>query len=154
MAIEVLIFEVEGRKFSVPALDVVEVVRAATLSPLPQQSALVEGLLNLRGCVLPVIDIRRMFQLPERELEHTDYFVVVSHNGRSAALRVDQALDLVRLRYEDQQPTESPESIKGPVAAIGRLHDGIVHVLDTEQLLIAIDNVLSLIQQSVTEASR
>lgn len=151
MAIEVLIFEVEGRKFSVPALDVVEVVRAATLAPLPQQSEFVEGLLNLRGRVLPVIDVRRMFQLPARAIEHTDYFVVVSNNGRSAALRVDQALDLVRLQYEDRQPAES---IKGAVAAIGRMNDGIVHVLDTGQVLAAIDNILSLIEQSVTEASR
>jgi purine-binding chemotaxis protein CheW len=154
MAIEVLVFEVEGRSYGVPALDVVEVVRAATLSPLPQRSETVEGLLNLRGRVLPVFDIRRMFQLPAREITHTDHLVVVQKDGRSGALRVDQALDLVQLQFEDEPATEPSESRKDVVAAIGRLQEGIVHVLDTSRLLATDEEVLSLVEHSVTEVSR
>lgn len=154
MAIEVLVFEVEGRSYGIPALDVVEVVRAATLSPLPMRSETVEGLLNLRGRVLPVFDVRRMFQLPAREITHTDHLVVVQKNGRGAALRVDQALDLVQLQFEDQPASESTGAGKDVVAAIGRLQEGIVHVLDTSRLLAADEEVLSLVEQSVTEVSR
>jgi len=154
MAIEVMVFDVEGRKYSVPALDVVEVVRAATLSPLPQQSEIVEGLLNLRGRVLPVIDIRRLFQLPQREIQHTDHLVVVQRNGRTAALRVDQALDLVPIQYENQPARGLPEPGKELLAAIGRLKDGMVHVLDTSRLLSANDLILSLAEQAVIETSR
>lgn len=154
MAIEVLIFQVEGRRFGIPSLSVIEVVRAATLSPLPKPSAIVEGLLNLRGRVLPVVDVRRLFQLPTRDILQTDHFVVVQSENRMAALRVDQALDLVRLQFDDPTESSSLTPLQDVISAIGRTKGGIVHILDTQKLLGADDTNLSLVERSATEALR
>ena len=64
--LEVLVFEVGDKRFGVHSGNVREVVRAVKLSPLPEKPDIVEGLLNLRGQILPVVDVRRLFSLAPR----------------------------------------------------------------------------------------
>ena len=58
MDIEILVFEINGQRFGIRAVDVVEVLRAATLTPLPSAPSVIQGLLNLRGHVVPVLNVR------------------------------------------------------------------------------------------------
>ena len=69
---EVLLFTLEGQRYALPLEDVRELVRAVRLTPLPRAPAVVEGLLNLRGELLPVLDLRRRFRLPARRLSASD----------------------------------------------------------------------------------
>ena len=63
---EVLVFEVEGQRYGLPTADVRELVRAVTITPLPNAPAVIEGVVNVRGRVLPVLDMRARFRLPAR----------------------------------------------------------------------------------------
>src|ERR1700720_4210722 len=92
---EVLVFEVGGQRYGLPSPDVREIVRAVTLTPLPRTPAIVEGVINLRGTVVPVLDIRARFRLPARAVEHTDHLIVAWAGQRLVALRVDRALELI-----------------------------------------------------------
>ena len=74
--LEIVVFEVGGQQYGLPASDVRELQRAATLTPLPRAPAIVEGVVNLRGAVVPVLDIRSRFRLPPKPMEPTDHFVV------------------------------------------------------------------------------
>ena len=90
-SLEVVVFEVGGQQFGLPASDVRELQRAATVTPLPRAPAVVEGVVNLRGTVVPVLDIRARFRLPPKPMQHTDHFVVAAAGERLVALRVDRA---------------------------------------------------------------
>lgn len=151
MSVEVLVFQVEGRHFGIPALDVIEVVRAATLAPIAEPSRAVEGLLNLRGRIVPVVDVRRLFQLALRDILHTDHFIVLKSGKRMAALRVDQALDLVTMRYEDEPAAEGLQPIEEILAAVGRTNESVVHLLDTQKILNMDDPYLPLVERSAAE---
>src|SRR5205085_11996004 len=92
---DVLVFEVAGRRFGLPAAAVKEVVRAVALAPLPKAPAVVEGVINLRGTVVPVLDIRGRFRLPQKPLAPSDQLIIARTGPRLAALHVDWAHELV-----------------------------------------------------------
>ncbi len=142
MGVEVLVFEVSDRHFGVLSSSVVEVVRAVTLTPLPVASAIAEGLLNLRGRVVPVLDVRHVFGLPSKDIEHTDHLVVVRGDGRLAALRVDRATDLVPCPKESLQAADDVLPNSDLISVVTRIDDRIIHVLDIDRLLAAVRAVV------------
>src|SRR5881296_2430916 len=75
---EVLVFEVGGQKYALPTADVRELVRAVAITPLPAAPAVIEGVVDVRGRVLPVLDVRARFRLPPKALDPSDHFIVAS----------------------------------------------------------------------------
>jgi purine-binding chemotaxis protein CheW len=70
---EVLILEVGGQRYGLPVADVQELLRMVTLTPLPSGPPIVEGVINVRGKVVPVLDLRTRFRLPAKAADHTDH---------------------------------------------------------------------------------
>lgn len=132
---EVLLFLLEGQRYGLPSGDVRELVRAARLTPLPRAPDVVEGLLNLRGELLPVLDLRRRFRLPPRPLSPVDHFIVARAGGRHVVLRVDRAEGLLPL--EPGELDTSPRALPGVglVAGAVKLPDGLVLVHDLNTFL-------------------
>jgi purine-binding chemotaxis protein CheW len=133
--LEVLVFELGGQRYGVPAAAVQEVVRAVTIVPLPRAPAAVEGIINVRGRIAPVLDLRQRFRLPARPLEHTDHLVVARAGQRLVALRVDRASDLVRLAGKDIE--EARDAVPGAeyVTWVAKLPDDLVVIHDLETFL-------------------
>jgi len=95
--LDILIFEVDGQLHGVAAADVQELLPALTIAPLPWAPAGVEGVINLRGAVVPVLDVRRRLGMPAKELALADHFIVVGRQNRLTTLHVDRALELARI---------------------------------------------------------
>jgi purine-binding chemotaxis protein CheW len=130
----VLVFDVAGQRHGLPASDVQELLRAVAVVELPRAPPGVEGIINLRGQVVPVVSMRGRVGQPERPLEPADHFIVARAAGRLLALRVDRALDLVQLGPGDLDPV--PDTVKGAgVSWLARLSDGLVPVHDLQGLL-------------------
>ncbi len=109
---------------------------------------MVEGLLNLRGELLPVLDPRRRFRLPLRPLSPMDHFIVARAGPRTVVLRVDRAEGLLSLvpGSWDETPGELPGV--GYVAGAVKLPDGLVLVHDLKSFLseaeaLALDTALA-----------
>ena len=132
---EVLLFTLEAQRYALPLEDVRELVRAVRLTPLPRAPAVVEGLLNLRGELLPVLDVRRRFRLPARRLSPADHLIVAQAGARRFALRVDRAEGLLAL--EPGQFDSSPRELPGVgyVAGALKLPDGLVLLHDLRTFL-------------------
>jgi len=133
--LELLIFELGDQRYGLPVSDVREIVRAVPPVPLPGAPGIIEGVINLRGRVVPVLDIRRRFQLPARPLEHTDHLVIVQLACHLAALRVDRATDLAVLAAADVDDLRDSGSGGQNVDRIARFPDGLVLILDLQTLL-------------------
>jgi purine-binding chemotaxis protein CheW len=132
---EVLIFEIGGQRYGLPAADVQELLRMAALTPLPSGPPIVEGVINIRGKVVPVLDMRARFRLPARPAEHTDHLVVAQAGPRSVALRVDRALELRRLDPAQLEDTEGVMPGVEYVAQLAKLPDGLVLIHDLPTFL-------------------
>jgi len=79
---ELLIFELAGQRYGLAVDDVREVVHAVSISPLPKAPAVVEGVINVRGTVTAVLDIRRRFGHPAKPLAPSDHFVLARAGER------------------------------------------------------------------------
>jgi purine-binding chemotaxis protein CheW len=128
--LEFLIVEVGGRRYGLAAADVREIVRAVPPVPLPGTPAVVEGVINLRGRVVPVLDLRRRFGLPARPLEHTDHLVIARAGDRLVALRVDRALDLVRVPAPEVEDVQGVAPAGQAVTRVAKLPGDLVLVQD------------------------
>lgn len=92
--IDILIFALGARRGGLLAAQVIEVLRAATVLPLPGAPAVVEGVLDVRGEVVPVIDPRPRLGLPSSPLRPSDRLVLAQAGRRRVAVRVEQVLEL------------------------------------------------------------
>jgi purine-binding chemotaxis protein CheW len=132
---EVLLFTLEGQRYALPSADVQELVRAVRLTPLPRAPEVVEGLLNLRGQLLPVLDLRRRFRLPPRPLSPLDHFIIARAGPRLVGLRVDRAEGLLSLEPGDLDETPYTLPGVGYVAGAVKLPEGLVLVHDLRTFL-------------------
>lgn len=127
-------FEMDGHRFGLYARNILEILRAATPSPLPGAPAVVAGLLNVRGALVPVYDVRARFGLRPRRMRSTDHLLVVSA-GRTVAIVVEQVHALVQVPVVDiAAARDLPASSKG-VAGVARLPDGTVMIFDLQGFL-------------------
>jgi purine-binding chemotaxis protein CheW len=125
--LDILIFEVDGQRHGIAAADVQVLLPALTIAPLPGAPVGVEGVINLRGAVVPVLDVRRRFGMPAKELGLADHFIVVRWQDRLTALHVDRALELVRLNIGALAEVET--------ARVAKWQDGLVPLHSVRDLL-------------------
>ena len=132
---ELLIFEIGASRFGLPSADVREVLRAVTIVPLPGAPPVVEGLINVRGRIVPVMDIRRRFHLAPKGLEVSDRLIVASAGPRVVAIRADRSGDLARVDARDLADVRAVVPGTEYVAGVAKLSDGLVLIHDLRTFL-------------------
>jgi purine-binding chemotaxis protein CheW len=137
---EVLVFEVGGQRYGLPTADVRELVRAVMITPLPNAPAAIEGVVNVRGQVLPVLDVRARFRLPAKPLDPSDHFIVASAGPRGVILRVDRATHLALVDEASVQPPQTLGPSATYVAGVAKLDDGLVLIHDLTTFLSAAES--------------
>jgi purine-binding chemotaxis protein CheW len=121
--------------FGLPVTNVVEILRLAALSQVPNAAPDLLGLLNLRGRVIPVFDLGRSLGLGSRPLALRMYIIIAEVGDEALGIVVDDVLDVVTVPPEDFQLSRvlvTPNSFTAGVARIGA---EMLTVLDLEPLL-------------------
>ena len=122
-----LTFRLDGQEYGIAILKVQEIKGWDKITPIPNSPAYVIGVLNLRGVIVPVIDLRKRFHLKAAEPNAFTVIVVVNVGERLAGMVVDAVSDVIRLgaeqhcitpEYEGQQEREF---IEGMAQIDGRL---------------------------------
>lgn len=134
-------FLVAGRKFVVPATDVAEVLRDGRVNKVPRAPESLAGLLNLRGRIVPVIDLRRRLGLPSTDAVSgrppATVHLVLQATEEWSSLLVDEILDVIEIdaaRFEpvvSQQQTDATDATTAVYAG----DDGLMYLLDIRQVL-------------------
>jgi purine-binding chemotaxis protein CheW len=132
---ELLTFEIWHESFGIALADVREVVRAVSIARLPKAPPIVEGVVNVRGCIVPVLDIRARFNLPPKVLEPSDHFVIAFAKRRLVAIRVDRVTDLIKLTRGDVEDLTVAVPGSNLVAGVAKLHDGLLLIHDLATFL-------------------
>jgi purine-binding chemotaxis protein CheW len=133
--VELLIFQIEGRQFALAAQLVRQVTRAVAVVPLPKAPPIVEGVINVRGSLAPVLDIRHRFGLAPAPLSPDQHFVIAQAGPRLVALRVDRALEIVSVDKTAIEPAAQVAPGTEYVSGIARLADGLLVIHDLERFL-------------------
>jgi len=96
-----LSFAVEGRKYALPLASVDKITRAVEITPLPKAPGIVLGIINYNGRVIPVVNLRKRFGLPERDMELSDQLIIAETPRRAVALLADRVDTVVEIDKQD-----------------------------------------------------
>jgi purine-binding chemotaxis protein CheW len=124
---EVLIFSLDEHRYCLPAKCVQEVVRAVPSQPVPNAPHGLEGIIDVHGTIVPVIDLRQGLGITPKKPASSDHLIIVRTEDQSLAIRVDRAIDVRTIEPAMVHNTagagyEKERFIRTP--------DGIVIVLD------------------------
>lgn len=125
-------FLVAGHYLGINVLEVQEVLREQRLTPVPLAPCVVEGLINLRGQIVPAIDLRLVLKLAPRPPEQPRFSVVVSCKDGPVSLQADEVGDVIDLGPTDFEPPPGnvdPE-VRALLRGVYQLKDRLLLVLD------------------------
>jgi purine-binding chemotaxis protein CheW len=134
---QIITFNVGKEVYGVEIQMVKEVIRQREITRLPKAPAFVKGVINLRGDVIPVIDLREKFGLEEEEFTDKTRVIVVEVDRKSIGMIVDSVSHVVRLSQDQIEP---PPPLVGGVSAefirgVGKLGDRLVVLLNIDRIL-------------------
>ena len=132
---DLLVFALGEHRFALAASSVVEVVRVVAAAALPGAPAIVEGVINARGTLVPVLDIRARFGLRPAAIDADQHLILARAGARLVALRVDRALELMSVPAEAIEPTERVAPGVPLVKGCARLADGLLVIHDLDRFL-------------------
>lgn len=112
-------FRIGGEDYAVDIMRVREIIHPLPITPVPRAPAFVEGVIRLRGDVIPVVDVRKRLALPATPPTRKSRFLVVNVAGRRIALVVDEVREVLRLPRSEIRPAPSLGSGGGPRFFLG-----------------------------------
>ena len=131
-SMDVLVFELHHNRYALPAAAIIEIDRAVAITPVAGAPRAVEGVFNLRGTIVPVVDVRARFGLEPRPLDPSQHFVIVRVGARPVALRVDRADALMQVDATSIASARDAVPSARDVAGIAALEDGMVVIYDVD----------------------
>lgn len=139
----IVVFALDLGRYALPLERVERVVRMVEVTPLPKAPAIVCGVVNVQGRLVPVINLRRRFALPERDAALGDQLLIARSATLSLAMIVDAVIDVAECGAQDYVPSASVVPGTDYVQGIAKLADGMVLIHDLDRFL-SLDEAQSL----------
>jgi purine-binding chemotaxis protein CheW len=132
-------FTVGDEDYGIELSQVKEVIRTRRVTWLPKAPACVRGIINLRGEVIPIVDLRDRFGLKQAEQTAATRVIVVEVEERRVGIVVDSASQVARIPVDqfDDPPPVMGESTRKVITSVGRQGDTLVIMLDVNRILSA-----------------
>jgi len=153
---QLISFIVGDEEYGLDILRVKEVIRIRDITRLPRVPSFVKGIINLRGDVIPIIDLRDKFGLENREYTDMTRVIVVDIDEKLVGMVVDAASQVVRIPTDQIEP---PPPIVGGLSAeyvrgVGKLDERLVILLNIDRILTQEEKVeLEKMEQSMQKAA-
>ncbi len=135
--LQLVSFIIENEEFGIDILKVEEIIRVISVTKIPNAPDFIEGVINLRGKVIPVIDLRTRLNRARKEHDNNTRVIVVEVNGITVGFIVDSVREVLRIPKSIIEPP--PSLVTGIdseyITAIGKLEDRLLILLDLEKVL-------------------
>ncbi len=136
--LQLVSFKIANEEFGVDILNVQEINRMVKITQVPNSPYFVEGVINLRGRVIPVIDLRKKLGIPKKEYDKDTRIIVIELVGKTTGFLVDSVSEVLRI---PKNITEAPPEIVAGInskyiTAVAKLEDRLLILLDLNQVLI------------------
>ena len=134
--VQLVIFKLGREEYGVSILQVQEIKRITEITRVPHTPEYIKGVINLRGSVLPVIDLKKRLNLPQQASTENTRIIIVKVKEISVGMIVDAVSEVMTIH---QQNIDSPEVVAGSVSAnylsgVGKLEDRLLILLDLEEI--------------------
>ena len=135
--LQLVTFSIGEEEFGVNILKVQEIIRTMEITKVPRAPEFVEGVINLRGKVIPIIDLRRRFGLAPKAHDKNTRIIVIEINTVIVGFVVDAVSEVLRIPASTVEPP--PPVVAGVesdyISGVGQLQDRLLIMLDLDKLL-------------------
>jgi purine-binding chemotaxis protein CheW len=130
-------FQIGRETYGVPITSLHEIVRVPEITAVPDAPDYLEGVINLRGKIVSVMDLRKRFGIKQAALKKGNRILVVEHSGKLAGLIVDSASEVVKIPADDVEapPAAFQEGGLNCVTGLGKVAGRLIVLLDMNKLL-------------------
>lgn len=134
-----LTFHLADENYGLEIQYVTEIIGIQKITKVPDMPNFIKGVINLRGKVIPVMDIRARFGLPSRDYDERTCIVVVNIDEQPLGLVVDRVNEVVDIPAEQVEPppTTAKGSVSRHIRGIGKINDEVKILLDVARLMSA-----------------
>jgi purine-binding chemotaxis protein CheW len=133
--VQLLTFKLDDQEYALNIANVVQVIRMVALTHPPKAPDYVEGMFNLRGKVIPVINVRTRYGLPSKPSDLDTQLLIAKSNGRVMAITVDVVSEVLTLSTTNIEPPEQIGPEMQYLSAVGKVGDRLILILDANTLL-------------------
>ncbi|MFH0703338.1 MAG: chemotaxis protein CheW [bacterium] len=136
--IQMIVFQLGNEEYAVPITCVQEIIMLQTPTRIPKSPSFVEGVINLRGHIIPIIDGRKKFQLEVKKERNSieSRIMVLEVDGETIGLIVDSVSEVIHLKTEDIEPPPIDlESDNDFLWGVGKFQDRLLILLNPQKFL-------------------
>jgi purine-binding chemotaxis protein CheW len=134
--IQLVGFRLDNEDYAIAITKIQEIILMKPITRIPQVPDFIEGLINLRGSVIPIVNLRKRFGLPHHEIDDETRTIVVNIHGKTVGCTVDAVTQVMRINRDQIQPP--PLSILAIshqyIAGLARLDERLLIILDIDRL--------------------
>ncbi len=135
--LQLVTFNIAEEEFGVDILTVQEIIRIMQITVVPRAPEFIEGVINLRGKVIPVIDMRKRFRLPPAKRDSRTRIIVMEFGQKIVGFLVDGVSEVLRISADT---VEAPPAVVAGIGSeyikgVGKLNDRLLILLDLDHLL-------------------
>jgi len=132
---QLVIFQLNDQQYALPIQETQEIIRMSNITRVPNTRHYVEGIINLRGSIVPVINLNKRLNLPAGEYGEDTRIIVVENKGQKVGMIVDVVLEVGRFNPDEIEPPsvagEGVDYLKGVV----KKKDQLWLLLDLEEII-------------------
>lgn len=134
--VQLVIFVLAGCEIGVPIHQVREIIRASEITVMPKAPKFLEGVINLRGRVVPVLDLRKRFEMPMLDKTPETRILVLELKDQMLGLLVDKVADVLRIPPDLIRQAEEPVLNLGTefIGGLASLNERLIVVFKTEKV--------------------
>jgi len=132
--LEILVFNVGEEKFGINVAKIREVIRLPKITYPPNTHPLIEGVMNLRNFIIPVVNLRRALGYPSRKTQESDRVIVSEFHKQWFGFIVDSVQTISRISWKDIDPPPVSHQYANNLTGIAHVDEGLVLMLDVETI--------------------
>jgi len=116
---QLVVFELQNQKYAIPILKIQEIIRMVNITPVPKTDVFLEGVVNLRGNIIPVVNLRKRLGIGNLKHSSETRIIVVEFGEENLGVIVDKVLEVGRFNESDIEPShvagKNVEFLKGVI---------------------------------------
>lgn len=141
---QIVVFTLDEESYALSLNSVVKVIHAIEIRPLPKAPEIITGIINVKGRIIPVVDIRKRFGLEAHEIELNDRLIIADTGKREVAILVDSVTGISDMAPPQQQVVKEILPFAEHLSGITKTDDGLI-------LIYNLDLFLSIDEEKVLE---
>jgi purine-binding chemotaxis protein CheW len=135
--VQLATFLVGGEEYALDIMRIKEIINPLRVTPVPKVPPFIEGVIELRGAIIPIVDLRKRFDLPVTPVVRATKYLIVAIEGRIVGLVVDAVGEVLRLTDADVKPAPelvTPEAA-GLFVGVCKMRGRIIMILEIDKIL-------------------